>query len=110
MSSGRSGIEHLAPWLGIVAAAFGWGLAHQIGSNSVFDDCTSRGAGFVVIVGLLCLALVVAGGLFSLDVWRHDESEGRRFIGLVGAMLAALAAFAIVLQSAAALILPSCAA
>jgi hypothetical protein len=110
MSPRRSGIEHVAPWLGIVAAVFGWGLAHQVTSNAVFDDCTSRGAGFVLLVGLLCLALDVAGGFFSLDVWRRDESEGRRFIGLVGTMLAALAAFAIMLQTASALILPACAA
>jgi hypothetical protein len=110
MSPRRSSIEHLAPWLGIVAAALGWGLAHQVTSDSVFDDCTSRGPGFVLLVGFLCLAVDLAGGFFSLDVWRRDESEGRRFIGLVGTMLAGLAAFAIVLQAVSALILPPCAA
>jgi hypothetical protein len=110
VSARRSGIEHVAPWLGTLAAVLGWGLAHQISSNSVFDDCTSRGPGFVLLVGFLCLAVDLAGGFFSLDVWRRDESEGRRFIGLVGTMLAALAAFAIVLQAVAALILPACAA
>jgi hypothetical protein len=110
MSAPRSGLEHAAPWLGIAAAALGWGLAHQVTSNSVFDDCAHRGPGFVLLVGFLCLALDVAGGFFSFDVWRRDPSEGRRFIGLIGALLAGLAAFAILLQAASALILPQCAA
>jgi hypothetical protein len=110
MSRARSAIEHAAPWLGIVAATLGWGVAHQVSSNSVFDDCAGRGPGFVLLVGLLCLAVDLAGGFFSLDVWRREDGEGRRFVGLVGAMLAALAAFAIVLQAVSALILPACAA
>jgi hypothetical protein len=110
MKRGRFGIEHAAPWLGIVAATLGWGVAHQVSSNSVFDDCASRGPGFVLLVGVICLIVDLAGGFFSFNVWRRGESEGRRFVGLVGAMLAALAAFVIVLQAVSALVLPACAA
>ena len=105
----RSTIEHIAPWLGLVAAGLGWGLSHQIASNAVFDDCRVAGNGFVLIVCLVGLLIVGAGAFFSFDVWRNrEESEGRRFIGLIGALLAALAAFAVLLQAISAIILPRC--
>jgi len=106
--SGR--LEHLLPWLGMAAAAAGWGVSHQVASNAVFDDCRVGSAGFVILVCLAGLAITALGGFFSFGVWRRDESEGRRFVGLVGALLAALAGFAILLQGASALILERCAA
>ncbi len=110
MTRERRPIEHLLPWLGMAAAAVGWGVSHQLGSNAVFDDCRTGNPGFVLLVCLGGLAVTALGGYFSFDVWRRDESEGRRFIGLVGAMLAALAAFAILLQAASALLLAPCSA
>ena len=108
MSGGRL-LRHLQPWLGLAGAAFGWGAAHQVGSAAIFDDCRVAQPGFVLLVGVLGLAVTVAGGLFSLDIWRRaDESPGRRFLGLLGALLAALAGFAVILQSVSALIIPPC--
>jgi TRAP-type C4-dicarboxylate transport system permease small subunit len=110
MTAKRRTIEHLAPWLGLLGAAVSWGASQQIGSDAVFDDCSARGVGFVVIVGLAGLAVAIAGGWFSWGVWRDEgESNGRRFIGILGVLLAILAAFAMILQSLAALIIPSCA-
>jgi hypothetical protein len=107
VSGGR--IRHLLPWAGIAAAAAGWALAHQLGSDTVFDDCRV-GGGFVVLVCLGGLIVAGLGGFLSWGVWRRDESEGRRFLGLVGLLLTALAAFAILLQAASGLILAPCAA
>ncbi|HWT11156.1 MAG TPA: hypothetical protein VN231_00210 [Allosphingosinicella sp.] len=109
MASRRT-IEHIAPWLGMVGAAVGWFASHQAGSNAVFDDCRTGEGWFVMVVCLVGLALALAGGCYSWDIWRQGEkeSEGRRFIGLLGAFLAALAAFAIVLQAVSALIIPRC--
>jgi|SRR5205085_5222585 len=109
--SARRPIEHLQPWLGLAAAALGWGAAHQVGSASIFDDCNRAEPMFVLIVCGLGLAVAVAGGLFSLDIWRRpEETPGRRFLGGTGALLALLASFAIVLQATAVLIIPPCAA
>ena len=105
--SGRT-LEHIRPWAGIAAAALGWALAHQVGSDTVFDDCDA-GGGFVILVCLVGLAITLLGGFHSLGVWRGADSEGRRFLGLLGALLSLLAAFAIILQAAAGLILPPCA-
>jgi hypothetical protein len=106
----RRTLEHLAPWLGILAAASGWALTHQVGSDSVFDDCRIGTGWFVILVCLAGLLLVAAGGYFSFDIWRQGakETDGRRFVGAVGALLAVLAAFAIILQAISALILPRC--
>jgi hypothetical protein len=109
VSGDRPTLRHVRPWAGLAAAAVGWALAHQLGSDTVFDDCRV-GGGFVLLVCLGGLAVTALGGLFSLGVWRRDESEGRRFLGLVGALLALLAGFAILLQAASGLILAPCAA
>ncbi|MDQ4087625.1 MAG: hypothetical protein M3177_06420 [Pseudomonadota bacterium] len=106
----RTTLEHMAPWLGMLAAAVGWAASHQVGSNAVFDDCRTGEPWFVLLVCLLGLLLAAGGAWYSYDVWRQGEkeTEGRRFIGLLGAFLAGLAAFAIVLQALSALILPRC--
>ena len=109
MTKERSTIEHMAPWLGMLGAAAGWAASHQVGSNAIFDDCRTGDPLFVLLVCLVGLVLAIAGGYFSWDVWRQsEETEGRRFLGLLGALLAGLTAFAIVLQALAALILPRC--
>lgn len=104
-------LEHLAPWLGLLGAAAGWVAAHQLGSNMAFDDCRIGDGGFVLLIGLLGLVIAAGGGYFSWDVWRQrEESEGRRFVGLLGLLLALLTGFAIVLQSLSGLLVPPCAA
>lgn len=100
----------LQPIFGIIVIAAGWALSHQLGSNGVFDDCARRGGGFVVLACVLGLVLAAAGGTCCLRAWRTPERTGRSFLGLVGALLALVAMFAIVLQLAAGLILPVCAA
>jgi hypothetical protein len=96
------------PLIGMLAAVLGWALSHQAGSDAVFDDC-ARGGGFVVFISLVGLAITAAGGLYSLKASRSGEG-GRSFLGILGALLALIAGFAIVLQIAAGLILPECAA
>ncbi len=98
------------PFIGIVLVAAGWALSHQWGSNSVFDDCASSGGVVVVLTSFLGLVAVAVGGLYCLPAARGPVGSGRRFLGILGALLALLAAFAIVLQIAAGLILPPCAA
>lgn len=109
--SARRPLEHLQPWLGIAAAALGWAASHQVGSAAIFDNCNRAEPVFMLIVCGLGLAVAIGGGLFSFDIWRHrEETPGRRFIGLTGTLLAALASFAIILQAVSVLIIPPCAA
>ena len=97
------------PLLGMLLVAVGWAVSHQWGSNGVFDDCAGTGGVGVVLTSLLGLVLVGFGALYSFAAGRSGGT-GRRFLGLLGALLASIAAFAIVLQIAAGLILPPCAA
>ena len=109
--SGRDPLDQAQPWLGIAAAALGWGASPQVASSAIFDDCRVATPAFVLIVGAIGLVVAVGGGLFSWDIWRRaDETPGRHFLGLTGALLAGLASFAIILQSISALIIPPCAA
>lgn len=101
--------EHLVPWAGLIGAGFAWALAHQIGADSVFDDCRRGTTAFILAVNLIGLTLAVAGGYFSSCIWRRrDESEGRRFLGLAGLLFAALLSFALLLQAISGLLVPSC--
>jgi uncharacterized membrane protein len=62
-----------------------------------------------LLIGLLALALAGVGGFLSYGVWRGGDVEAPRpFIALIGILTSALLAIAIVLQTAAGLIIPSC--
>ena len=103
-------IEHLMPWAGLFLAGLAWFGAHQTGSNAAFDNCTATDWVFNATVNLIGLALAVAGGFFSWKIWRRgaDETEGRRFLGLTGILLAALLTFALILQLLSGFIVPRC--
>ena len=102
-------LERPQPLIAILLVSAGWALSHQWGSNSVFDDCAAAGGVTVVLVSLLGLVIVAAGGLYGYHAWRTSTGSGRRFLGLLGALLALIAGFAVVLQIGAGLILPPCA-
>jgi hypothetical protein len=103
-------IKHPQPFIGILLAGGGWTLSHQWGSNAVFDDCLLRGGGTVILASLVGLLITAMGGFYCFIAWRGGAGDGRSFLGALGALLALVAAFAIVLQIAAGLILPPCAA
>jgi hypothetical protein len=97
------------PWLGLLLAAIAWAASHQVASDAIFDDCRRGAAAFVLLVCLAGLTIDIGGGLLALAVWRGAAAgSGRRFLGLLGMLLAALASFAIVLQAVSALIIPPC--
>jgi hypothetical protein len=97
------------PWAALTGAATAWFVSQQIGSNLSQGDCSAAGALVVGLVGLVALALALAGGLLSHRVWRtRNEGVTRKFIAQVGMMTAALLGLAIILQTLAAFIIPSC--
>ena len=98
----------LQPFLGMVLAIAGWFAAHQAGSEGIVDNC-SRGDGYVIAVSLGGLLAIAAGGALCLAAGRGQNASGRRFLGLIGALLALLTGFATVLQVLAGTIVPACA-
>jgi hypothetical protein len=97
------------PWAGLVAAILGAGVAHEFGSEGMFDDCQRISTAPLQVVGLLCILAVLAGGWLSLPILRRgDESGSRRVIACISVGMAALAVFAIILPLIASLTLPPC--
>jgi hypothetical protein len=102
--------ELLLPWSGWIGVTVGWGLTHQIGSNSVFDKCPATGPLPMALLGLVGLAVIAAGAFLSVKIWQRGEAESpaRRFLGLVGLMLSGVFAAAVLWQTVSAFIIPQC--
>jgi uncharacterized membrane protein YidH (DUF202 family) len=97
-------------WAALALAAFAWFASQQFGSDLSFSDCDSNGALETGLTGLLALLITAAGAWMSYLVWRRrdPEAEGRDFAALTGMLASALLAIAIVYQTLAAFIVPSC--
>ena len=104
----RAALLQLWPWAGLAGAATAWALDHQIGSDGVQYYCP-WGALLTTVVGVLCLLLTAASGFASWRLLRADaETPTRRFIALLGLLLALLLGLAILLSTIAGWILPEC--
>ena len=58
------------PWAGIALGTVGYFLAHQIGSDSTFQDCRVGSPLIVIIAALVGLAIIWLGGFGSFRVFR----------------------------------------
>ena len=97
------------PWAGLARGPAGDLIAHQLGSDSTFQDCRV-GSPWVVLVGtLLGLGII---GLGALGSWRiyaaATEPPARRLVAVVGLLACALYVIGVVLPLIAALIIPRC--
>jgi len=101
--------DRFMPWGGLALGTLGAGLAHQIGGDSTFQNC-SVGSPAVVIVGtIIGLALIAVGAFTSWRVFSAEtETPARKLIAAVSLMAAALFALAVLLPFIAALIIPRC--
>jgi hypothetical protein len=97
------------PWAGLVLGTTGYFLAHQIGSDSTFQDCRV-GSPLMVIVGtVLGLGVIGLGALGSWGVYgASSESPARRLIAIVGLLACSLYVIGVVLPLIAALVIPQC--
>ena len=101
--------DRFMPWAGIALGTLGFALAHQLGSDSTFQDCRS-GSPLIVTIGTIAgLALVALGALVSWRVYRADgEGPARRMVATVSLMATAIFAMAIILPFIASLVIPQC--
>ena len=97
------------PWAALALGTAGFFLAHQLGSDSVFQDCRV-GSPLMVIVGTVAgLALIALGALGSWRVYGADaETPARKLVAVVGLMSGALYAMAVTLPLIASLLIPQC--
>ena len=99
----------LMPWAGLGGGILGAGIAHQFGSQGVFDDCATISPLPLLGVAVLCLVLVTGAGVESWRVVRADaETPARRLVAMISVGCVGLFAIAIILPMIAALMLPPC--
>jgi hypothetical protein len=97
------------PWAGLALGTTGFFLAHQLGSDSTFQNCRVGSPSIVIAGTLLGLALIAAGALASWRVYRASApGVSKRVIAAVSLISAALFALAIILPLIAALVIPRC--
>jgi hypothetical protein len=101
--------DGFTPWSGLALGTTGYFLAHQIGSDSTFQDCRV-GSPLMVIVGTLVGLTVIGTGAFgSWSVYAADtETPARKLIAIVALLACALYVIGVVLPLIAALIIPGC--
>jgi hypothetical protein len=101
--------DAMLPWTGLITGVTGLAIAHQVGSDTVFDHCLVGSPWVVIIVVLAGLALSAYGGLTS---WRtYDvESEGpaRKLIAIISVGAAVLFSLVMILSLISALAIPPC--
>lgn len=102
----------LAPWSGVAGGALAWALQYQFLADLLHFGCPRTEHVIGLVSGIAAATLAVAAGLVSRQAWHAkgagDATETRRFIAHLGMLAAAFAFAAIVLQTAATLILPPC--
>jgi hypothetical protein len=102
-------VDLMMPWVGLVTALVALAVAHQFGSDGVFDHCLAVSPVPLIIVSLVAIAATAAGGLASWRVFRNDsETPARKMVAVISSGSAALFAFAMILPVIAALVIPPC--
>ena len=101
--------DRFMPWAGLALGTLGAGLAHQIGSDSTFQDCHFSSPAVVIVGTIVGLALVGLGALGSWRIYGAEaETPARKLVAIVSVMACALFALAITLPFIASLIIPRC--
>jgi hypothetical protein len=97
------------PWAALALGTIGYFTAHQIGSDSTFQDCCI-GSPLIVILGALVGLLII--GLGALGSWRvyaaGSEAPARRLVAVVGLLACALYTMGVILPFIASLVIPRC--
>jgi hypothetical protein len=103
-----------APWAGLVVGVAAWGAHHQIGSDMAYMRCTLSDTWISAVLGLVLLVVTVAATSLSWVSRRTGQAaehavEMRRFVAWLSTAGGALFALAIVFQTAAAVMVRTCA-
>lgn len=107
--NGERARDRFMPWAGLALGTTGFFLAHQLGSDSTFQDCRV-GSPLMVTIGTIAgLLLIAAGALGSWRVYGSDgEGPARRMVAIVSMLACILFTMAVVLPFIASMIIPRC--
>ena len=97
------------PWAGLAFGTAGYFFAHQLGSDSTFQDCRVASPWIVILAMLVGLAVIGLGALGSLGVFAsRGESPARRLVAAVSLGASTFFAIGVTLPFIAALLIPGC--
>lgn len=101
--------DRFQPWSGIALGTLGAGIAHQLGSDSIFQDCMVGSPTVVIIGTTVGLSLIAAGALLSWRVYgREAEGPSRHLLATASLLASAIFAMAVILPLIASLLIPPC--
>jgi hypothetical protein len=101
--------DRFMPWSALALGTTGFFLAHQIGSDSVFQDCAFSSPLMVVVGTVVGLVVIALGAFGSWGVYANDsETAARKLVAIVGLMACALYALGVILPLVASLVIPQC--
>jgi phosphoglycerol transferase MdoB-like AlkP superfamily enzyme len=101
--------DRFMPWSGIALGTVGFFLTHQLGSDSVFQDCRVGSPTMVIVATIAGLALIALGALGSWRIYGADaETPARKLVAVVGLMASAFFALGVILPLIASLVIPQC--
>lgn len=107
--SGESARDRFLPWSALALGTAGFFLAHQIGSDSVFQDCAFSSPAMVIVGTIVGLGTIALGAIGSWRIYARDsETPARKLVAVVGLMACALYALGVVLPFVASMVIPQC--
>ncbi len=102
-------VDLLMPWAGLITGVLALSVAHQFGSDGVFDDCLAFSPGPLLTVSAVMVAATLAGGFASWLVFRNDaEAPARKVVAVISLGASALFVLAMILPMIAAVVIPPC--
>jgi hypothetical protein len=106
---GASIRDGFMPWAGLALGTTGFFLAHQMGSDSTFQDCRIGSPWIVTFATVIGITIIATGALGSWRVFAsRSEAPARRLIAAVSVLACALFVMGVVLPFIAAMVIPRC--
>ncbi len=106
-SSLRRGARRLRPWTGLVLGPLAWLALQQTLGTLIYRACDQGGPPLGPALGVVASLTCAVGAAVSAH--RLAASGRARFVGQVSAGVASLLAFACILLTLSAVLVPSCA-
>jgi hypothetical protein len=101
--------DRFMPWGGLALGTVGFFIAHQLGGDSVFQDCSFSSPLMVAVGTLVALLLIGAGAAISFRVYGSDaEPAARKLVAIISLLACALYTMGVILPLIAAMIIPRC--
>lgn len=109
MKRSREFADLFMPWAGLVFGVLALAVAHQFGSDGMFDSCVTFSPGPLLAVSALMIIVALGGCFASWTVFRKDAEPGaRKVIAAISIGSSVFFTIAMLLPMIAALVIPPC--